>query len=163
VLLLAGTFDFEGLSDPGTKAYLGEDASKYRERSPLMAVVNSKLPLFVSWAELDPPLIVKQSEILYANLCNKNRCPKKIFLPNHSHVDRPCGEHRRPAAADAMLAFTMAEVIMSWPGLSRPSTSCLLRGQNECPAQVRSDSHWSLPLASQLASQPFLISRSKPR
>ena len=106
VLLLAGTFDFEGLSDPGTKAYLGEDASKYAERSPLMAVVNSKLPLFVEWAELDPPFIVKQSEILYANLCNKNRCPPKIFLPNHSHMSTVYAVNTDDRQlADAMLAF----------------------------------------------------------
>lgn len=106
VLLLAGVFDFEGLTDPGTKAYLGDDASKYAERSPLMAVVNSKLPLFVSWAELDPPFIVKQSEILNANLCNKNRCPKKVFLPNHSHMSTVYAVNTDDKQlADAMLEF----------------------------------------------------------
>jgi triacylglycerol lipase len=86
VLLLAGTYDFEGMSDPGTKAYLGEDASKYAERSPLVGVMRNKTPMFLAWAELDPPGIVKQSQILYANLCNKGRCPAKLFLPNHSHI-----------------------------------------------------------------------------
>ncbi len=106
VLLLAGVYDFEGFTDPGTKAYLGEDASKYAERSPLMAVVNSKLPLFVEWAELDPPFVVKQGEILYANLCNKNRCPQKIFLPNHSHMSTVYAVNTDDRQlADAMLAF----------------------------------------------------------
>ena len=71
-----------------------------------MAVVNSKLPLFVEWAELDPPFIVKQSEILYANLCNKNRCPTKIFLPNHSHMSTVYAVNTDDKQlADAMLAF----------------------------------------------------------
>ena len=105
-LLLAGVFDFEGATDPNTKAYLGEDASKYRERSPLVGVVDSKLPLFVSWAELDPPFIVKQSEILYANLCNKNRCPQKLFLPNHSHMSTVYAVNTDDKQlADAMLFF----------------------------------------------------------
>jgi acetyl esterase/lipase len=86
VLLLAGTYDFEGLSDPGTKAYFGDDASKYAERSPLIGTIDNRTPMFVSWAELDPPGIVRQSQILYANLCNKGRCPAKLILPNHSHI-----------------------------------------------------------------------------
>jgi triacylglycerol lipase len=106
VLLLAGVYDFEGATDPNTKAYLGEDASKYRERSPLMRVVDSKLPLFVAWGELDPPFIAKQSEILYANLCNKNRCPQKIFLPNHSHMSTVYAVNTDDKLlTDAMLAF----------------------------------------------------------
>jgi triacylglycerol lipase len=86
-LLLAGTYDFTFMTAaPNIKAYLGDDPSKYGERSPLMGLVNSKVPLFMAWAELDPPEIVKQSEILYANLCNKNRCPKRVWLPHHSHM-----------------------------------------------------------------------------
>ena len=106
VLLLAGVYHFEGATDPGTKAYLGADASKYAERSPLIGIVNSKLPLFVSWAELDPPFIVKQGEILYANLCNKNRCPKKVFLPNHSHMSTVYAVNTDDKQlTDAMLEF----------------------------------------------------------
>ncbi len=106
VLLLAGVFHFEGAADPGTKAYLGNDPTKYAERSPLMGVVNSKMPLFVAWGELDPPFIVKQSEILYANLCNKNRCPKKMFLPNHSHMSTVYAVNTDDKQlTDAMLAF----------------------------------------------------------
>ena len=106
VLLLAGVYDFEIFSDPGTIAYLGADTSKYAERSPLIGVVNSKVPLFVEWAEIDPPFIVKQGEILYANLCNKNRCPQKIFLPNHSHMSTVYAVNTDDKQlADAMLAF----------------------------------------------------------
>jgi triacylglycerol lipase len=87
VLLLAGTYDYTFMMPtPALKAYLGDDTKKWAERSALMGVVNSKVPLFVSYAQLDPEELVKQGEILYANLCNKNRCPKKLFLPNHSHM-----------------------------------------------------------------------------
>ena len=106
VLLLAGVYNFEGLTDPGTIAYLGPDTSKYAERSPLMGVVNSKVPLFVEWAELDPPFIAMQSESLYANLCNQNRCPKKVFLPNHSHMSTVYAVNTDDKQlTDAMLEF----------------------------------------------------------
>jgi triacylglycerol lipase len=86
-LLLAGTYDYTFMAPaPNLKAYLGDDVKKWEERSPLMGVVNSRIPLFIAYGELDPPDIFKQSEILYANLCNKNRCPKKTFLPKHSHM-----------------------------------------------------------------------------
>jgi triacylglycerol lipase len=87
VMLLAGTYDFTLFPAlPNIKQYLGEDASKYEARSPLTGLLKVDLPLFVSWAELDPPDIERQSRILYANLCNKARCPKRLFLPKHSHM-----------------------------------------------------------------------------
>jgi triacylglycerol lipase len=107
-LLLAGTFDY-GFADPKAanfKGYLGDDAAKWDARSPLMGVVNSKVPLFMAWGEMDPPEIVKQSEILYANLCNKNRCPPKVFLPHHSHMSTVYAVNTDDKQlADAMVAF----------------------------------------------------------
>jgi triacylglycerol lipase len=106
LLLLAGVYDFTGFTDPSTKAYLGDDPTKYTERSPLIGLMNNKVPMFLAWAELDPPFIVKQSEILYANLCNKNRCPKKIWLPNHSHMSTVLAVNTKDTQlADAMLDF----------------------------------------------------------
>jgi triacylglycerol lipase len=71
-------------------------------------VVRSGMPLFMAWAELDPPEIVKQSEILYANLCNKNRCPKKVWLPNHSHMSTVYAVNTADTQlGDAMLNFVV--------------------------------------------------------
>jgi triacylglycerol lipase len=86
VLLLAGLYDFTDLRDNSTKAYFGDDASKYAERSSLIGTMHNKTPMFLSWAELDPPVQVKQSELLYANLCNQGKCPARIVLPNHTHI-----------------------------------------------------------------------------
>lgn len=107
VLLLAGTFDFTFMTPvPPLQAYLGKDTSKYEERSPLMGIVRSGVPLFLASAELDPPEIVKQTEILYANLCNKNRCPKRIWLPHHSHMSTVYAVNTSDTQlADAMLNF----------------------------------------------------------
>jgi len=106
LLLLAGVYDFTNESDASTKAYFGADSSKYAERSPLIVTMNNKTPMFLAWAELDPPLQVKQSQILYANLCNKGRCPAKIVLPNHSHMSTVYAVNTDDKQLEnAMLAF----------------------------------------------------------
>jgi triacylglycerol lipase len=106
VLLLAGTYDYTFMPPAPLEPYLGKDRSKYEERSPLVGIVKSGVPLFLSWAELDPPEIVKQSEILYANLCSKNRCPKKVWLAHHSHMSTVYAVNTKDTQlADAMLDF----------------------------------------------------------
>ena len=107
VLLLAGTYDFTLFpAAPNIKQYLGEDATKYGARSPLIGFLNVNLPTFVAWAELDPPDIERQSKILYANLCNKARCPKKLFLPKHSHMSTVYAVNTDDKQlADGMLEF----------------------------------------------------------
>lgn len=86
-MLMAGVYDFTLFANgKGEIAYLGEDKSKYEERSPLTGIMASGVPLLVVHAELDPPGQVQQAGILYANLCNKNLCPKRIVLPAHSHM-----------------------------------------------------------------------------
>jgi acetyl esterase/lipase len=108
LLLLAGNpYDFTLFPlAPNIKQYLGEDTSKYAERSPLVGMLKVNVPMFVSWAELDPPEVVQQSQILYANLCNKGRCPKKLFLPKHSHMSTVYAVNTDDKQlADGMLEF----------------------------------------------------------
>jgi triacylglycerol lipase len=106
-MLMAGTYDFTLF--PITKsevAYLGEDRGKYDERSSLKGIVASNIPLLVVHAELDPPGQVQQAGILYANLCNKGRCPKKLFLPKHSHMSTVYAVNTDDKQlADGMLEF----------------------------------------------------------
>jgi triacylglycerol lipase len=107
VMMMAGVYDFT-LYEAGKPeiAYLGEDRSKYEARSPLRGVVASNLPMMVAHAELDPPAQVQQSGILYANLCNKNRCPKRVILPKHSHMSTVYAVNTDDTQlADAMLEF----------------------------------------------------------
>jgi acetyl esterase/lipase len=107
VFLLAGTFDFTLYpAAANIKQYLGEDGSKYAERSPIFGLLKSELPIFVAWAEFDPPDIARQSRILYANLCNKGRCPKRLFLPKHSHMSTVYAVNTDDKQlADGMLEF----------------------------------------------------------
>ncbi len=86
-ILMAGVYDFTLFENgKGEIAYLGSDPSKYDERSPLKGILTSGVPILVVHAELDPPGQVKQAGILYANLCNKNVCPKRLVLPSRSHM-----------------------------------------------------------------------------
>jgi triacylglycerol lipase len=107
LLLLAGTFDFALYPEAANiKQYLGDDRSKYEARSPLVGLLKTDLPIFVAWAELDPPAIEQQSRVLYANLCNKARCPKKVFLPKHSHMSTVYAVNTDDKQlADGMLEF----------------------------------------------------------
>jgi acetyl esterase/lipase len=107
VLLLAGTYDFTLFpAAPNIKQYLGEDATKYEARSPLIGFLKVNLPTFVAWAEFDPPDIERQSKILYANLCTKGRCPQRLFLPRHSHMSTVYAVNTDDKLlADSMLGF----------------------------------------------------------
>jgi len=106
-LLLSGIYDFT-LTPPGKPeiAYLGSDTAKHEAASTLIKLMNSKLPLFVAWAEIDPPSFIKQGQALYANLCNKGRCPAHVFLKGHSHMSEVYLVNTDDKTlTDAMLAF----------------------------------------------------------
>jgi triacylglycerol lipase len=107
LLLAGGVYDFTLFpTAPNIKQFIGEDASKYAERSPLIGMLKVNVPMFISWAELDPPEVIQQSRILNANLCNKGRCPTRVFLPKHSHMSTVYAVNTDDTQlTDAMLAF----------------------------------------------------------
>ena len=49
-------------------------------------LINSKLPFFVSVAELDPPAVIAFAETLRDELCKANRCPTYVTFKDHSHI-----------------------------------------------------------------------------
>lgn len=106
-LLISGTYDFTSFpAAPIIKQYLGDDMSKYKAASTVVALMNSRLPIFLAWSEFDPPAILKQSEILNANLCIKGRCPDRLFLKGHSHMSEAYSVNTDDRQlTDAMLAF----------------------------------------------------------
>jgi acetyl esterase/lipase len=106
-LLLSGIYSFT-LTQPGKPelAYLGTDTAKHEAASSLSKLARGPLPLFVAWAEIDPPSFIKQGEILYANLCIKNRCPSRVVLKGHSHMSEVYSINTDDRTlSDAMLAF----------------------------------------------------------
>lgn len=62
------------------------DAATQLARSNLPGLVNSKVPFFVSVAELDPPNIVGFAETLKDQLCKAGRCPTFVTFKDHSHI-----------------------------------------------------------------------------
>src|SRR5689334_21700480 len=67
------------------KAYFGTDPSVYAERSSLQGLAQSKIPLMVAAAELDPPAFSTQLELAKAAICKGARgCARTLVLPQHS-------------------------------------------------------------------------------
>jgi len=55
-------------------------------RSNLPGLINSKVPVLVSTAELDPPGIIAFAETLKDQLCKAGRCPTYLVFKDHSHI-----------------------------------------------------------------------------
>ena len=62
------------------------DAATQLARSNLPGLINSKLPFFVSAAELDPPGVIAFAETLRDQLCKAGRCPTYVLFKDHSHI-----------------------------------------------------------------------------
>jgi acetyl esterase/lipase len=87
-IMVSGIYDLTGspLGDPEI-AYFGTDPARYSERSSLKGLVESKTPLMLSAAELDPPRFIEQFELAKQEICNRpGGCAKTFMLPQHSHM-----------------------------------------------------------------------------
>jgi len=62
------------------------DAATQLARSNLPGLVKSKVPFFVSVAELDPPNIIGFAETLKSELCKAGDCPTYMVFKDHSHI-----------------------------------------------------------------------------
>jgi acetyl esterase/lipase len=68
-------------------AYFGADAARYAERSALPGLIDSNIPFMISSAELDPPTMEQQFNLLKEAMCKSERgCIRAIVLPKHSHM-----------------------------------------------------------------------------
>ena len=87
-ILASGVYDIRaGNLPPNVKAYFGIDASKYEDRSPIMHVANSKVPLFLSVAEYDPPGLCAPTLDLAAAVTRRDgKAPRILWQKNHNHV-----------------------------------------------------------------------------
>ena len=91
---LAGAILVSGLYDTNTmdrnqffKAYFGEDASVYAERSALPGLAETPVPVLVTLSEFDPFDFKRQYvELLRAYLERKRNLPKLAWLAGHGHV-----------------------------------------------------------------------------
>ncbi len=91
----------------GGGAYYTNDASKYAERSALPGLQKSRVPLFIEYAEFDPPNIVAANEMANRVLCAANACLAgllKSMVHNHfSQIDTFGTSDRQ--ISDPFLAF----------------------------------------------------------
>jgi acetyl esterase/lipase len=109
-ILISGVFDQTTFpSAKNVVAYFGEDRTKYEERSSLKGLVESKLPLLVIDAEIDPPEFIAQSKVLNEALCAAGRCPTRITLAGHSHMSEVYAINSKDRQVmDAIAAFAKA-------------------------------------------------------
>ncbi|MBR1145706.1 alpha/beta hydrolase [Bradyrhizobium sp. AUGA SZCCT0431] len=67
--------------------YFGSDPSRYAERSSLRGLLETKIPLMATAAELDPPRFIEQYELLKQATCKSaSGCARTFMLPQHSHM-----------------------------------------------------------------------------
>jgi acetyl esterase/lipase len=87
-ILVSGLYDTNTMDkNPLFKAYFGEDASVYAERSALPGLAESSVPLLVTLAEFDPFDFKRQYvELLRTYLEKKRNLPRLAWLPGHGHL-----------------------------------------------------------------------------
>jgi acetyl esterase/lipase len=91
---LAGAITVSGLYDLTAmplgnpeRAYFGADSSRYAEDSSLQGLLTTKIPLMIVAAEMDPPVFVRQFELLKNATCKRaSGCARALILPQHSHM-----------------------------------------------------------------------------
>jgi acetyl esterase/lipase len=73
----------------GGGAYYTDDKSKYAERSTLAGLIKTNVPLFIEYAEFDPPNISTANEMVNKAMCAAKKCPA-VFLKSavHNHFSQ---------------------------------------------------------------------------
>lgn len=112
-IFLSGLYDLTSMEAGGPeKAYFGEDASKYAERSSLAGLLRAPIPLMAVVAELDPPFFHQQGRQLADALDKAMRERvrgseyKFAVLPKHSHMSEVYAINTKDTGlSGAILAF----------------------------------------------------------
>lgn len=118
-MLMSGVYEVtEALLDGDTaaKAYFGDDPARFGERSALPGLVESRVPIWVGYAELDPPKFEQQAKRLNDALCAARRCPPMVRFADHSHMSEAYSiETDDSTVGDALRAFVSAQLQPSPP------------------------------------------------
>jgi acetyl esterase/lipase len=88
LILTSGIYDLTTfpLTD-NYRAYIGDDASLYAERSPINGLKRLGIPSMLVYAELDPQPFIPQFEKLVAAMANApGGKPRTLLLDQHSHL-----------------------------------------------------------------------------
>ncbi len=79
-VLVSGIYRSGPDASADEKSYLGNDASKYDERSALPGILKVEVPIVLAWSAQDTPRLVAQGERLKALLCDAEHCPRTKIL-----------------------------------------------------------------------------------
>jgi acetyl esterase/lipase len=82
-VLVSGIYHPGDDTSDGERAYLGDDAGKYKERSALPGILEVEEPIVVAWSAVDPPRLVTQAETLKDRLCKAGHCPRTAEVTDH--------------------------------------------------------------------------------
>ncbi len=87
------------------RAYFGDDASQYDDRSPLFAAAVSSVPVALTVAELDPAFLASQTLTLAAELIKRDgKFPPLLWHEGHNHVSPLLSVGTGPGDPSASLA-----------------------------------------------------------
>lgn len=113
VILTSGIYDKSGgAPDSPWSAYYGTDASRYAELSSLPGLIETRLPMLVTWAELDRADFVADAEKLVRARELAGRPVSALRLAGHSHIS----EIYAVGTADQSLSAPVADFIHSARG-----------------------------------------------
>lgn len=85
-VLLSGPYGVTPYDDVRDLSYYGEDASLHGVRAPLMALVETDVPLFIACSEFDPPRFQAETvELLQRRLDRHGKLPRAYVGNGHNH------------------------------------------------------------------------------
>jgi triacylglycerol lipase len=93
------------------KDYYGDDVSQYAARESLPLLAKSGLPIFVTYAELDPPSFVADAEALIRAREASGASLRKLRLMGHSHIS----ETYAVGSGDTSLSSPVLQFIRETP------------------------------------------------
>jgi triacylglycerol lipase len=103
-ILLSAPMDMR--TYPGPFKYYGEDPANFATRSPITALLRTKLPLLMGHGDDDLPQIPPQEEAARKALCAAGKCPEFVITGgNHMSEVMAIGGWGDPRFSNAALAF----------------------------------------------------------
>ncbi len=87
VILVSGLYRAGLDASAAEKAYFGDDASKYEQRSAFPGIVHVETPILLAWSAVDPPRLIEQGEKLKQFLCSAPaHCPHTTVLKERQNL-----------------------------------------------------------------------------
>lgn len=88
VVLISGLYRVGTHSSAPVKSYIGDDPSKYKERSIFPGILFTESPMLLAWSVKDVGHVVTESEELKSLICEARRgaCPQQALLPSGGSI-----------------------------------------------------------------------------